>query len=334
MLLPPGFDPKAIEQIQLYGQRPDVPEMNGKLLEVETPRSYDLLLDRTCQVNRPDGSILCILLKKIVPESLQKSVIDSFRKASVLEDISNRGMAAAGRDARVFTTKKDGTVSKTSRVVKANHPNLVKDDSTNGIIGFSDASSRFPYCRQTAFTYQEFAHWKWVMDYLKFCSDVWHEYIPDRWQNQKDMAERTHPAYVVPDTPFTTVTVNRNWQTRVHTDKGDYIQGNGVMGVLGNDNWDGCHFVYPRWRIAVNLKPGDLILNDVHEYHGNTPIEHKFSPKATDRISIVQYYRADMVDCKDPIVEEAKRKAYYEEDPINRSYAAHPSYRVESRRIE
>lgn len=320
-----------METIQLYSQLPDVPELLGKLLEVETPRSYDMLLDRTCQVNRPDGSILCILLKNHVPDSLQKAVIDSFRKASTLEDISNRGMAAAGRDARVFTVKKDGTVSKTSRVVKANHPNLVKDDSTNGIIGHMEGTARFPYCRQTAFTYSEIAHWEWVIEYLKFCADTWKEYIPDRYQAQLEMAQKTHPAYVVPGTPFTTVTVNRNWSTRVHTDKGDYAHGNGVMGVLGNQNWDGCHFVYPRWRIAVNLKPGDLILNDVHEFHGNTPIVHKYSPKATERISIVQYYRADMVDCKDPVVEEAKRKAYYEENPVDRSFAAHPSYRMDRR---
>src|SRR6266705_3309277 len=50
-------------------------------------------------------------------------------------------------------------------------------------------------------------------------------HVPDRYAAQLAEADRTDPAWVVPGTPFTTVTVNNTWPTGVHTDKGDLDAG-------------------------------------------------------------------------------------------------------------
>jgi hypothetical protein len=51
-----------------------------------------------------------------------------------------------------------------------------------------------------------------------------------------------------------------------------------------------------RWGIGFDLQNGDLLLTNVHEWHGNTPMI-KLEPKAT-RLSLVMYYRENMIHCE------------------------------------
>ena len=72
--------------------------------------------------------------------------------------------------------------------------------------------------------------------------------------------------------------------------------------------------VFPRYRTAVRYREGDIILADVHQVHGNTPLLNPDGTVPTsrqpERLVCVFYYRKHMDEC-----ESTKAK---EENFINR----------------
>ena len=98
----------------------------------------------------------------------------------------------------------------------------------------------------------------------------------------------------VGQTPFTTVTSNYNWRTSMHKDRGDFKGGLGNLTILGDDTYKGGHLGFPQFRVAVDVRPMDFVLMDVHQWHCNTPLK---ADKDNVRLSFVCYFREKMVDC-------------------------------------
>ena len=106
---------------------------------------------------------------------------------------------------------------------------------------------------------------------------------------------KTEADWRISNTPFTTMTVNNNYPTGVHTDKGDLEEGFSCLMSLRKGEYTGGSLIFPEYRVGVNMGEGDLILMDAHQWHGNTNIV-KHSDDA-ERISLVLYYRTDMMFC-------------------------------------
>jgi hypothetical protein len=63
------------------------------------------------------------------------------------------------------------------------------------------------------------------------------------------------------------------------------------MGVLTtHGRFSGGYFIMPRFGIAFDIQPGDLLLANVHELHGNGAM-------AGQRVSVVYYAREKMHLC-------------------------------------
>jgi hypothetical protein len=181
--------------------------------------------------------------------------------------------------------KKDGTVSKTNRA----------NEIGSGIIGYYDRYPRIPYCRLTAFNQNHFEQWKEVYPIVKFVDNSFKELIPENYKLQRAEADATSQDFIIPNTAFSTVTVNQNWQTAVHKDNGDFEKGFGNLVALRRGKFEGGYFVLPEWRVAIDLQNCDLLMVNVHRWHGNTPI--KMISKDALRVSLVMYYRKKMIDC-------------------------------------
>lgn len=248
---------------------------------------YNILIDYDCDVYCEETGILLAKFRKgQIPLNYIKESYLSFQAAA--QPSTNRGMSSGKRQDGVtgfFLEKKDGTLSK-SRVA---------DPVNSGIIGYWDRSPRTPYCRTTAYTAQNFEKWVKCLPIVKLVSKKYEELIPDKWLIQKEWVEKTNPDFVIKDTVFTTVTVNKNWQTAVHTDKGDLTSTFGNLVVLRKGKYMGGYFVLVKWGVAFNLENGDILFTDVHKPHGNTPIK-KLTTNA-ERISLVMYYRENMINC-------------------------------------
>ena len=277
-------------------------ELAGKLLNND---SFDLLVDYDCDCfDKESGEVLLKFRKDVIPLSVAKFAYKNLRDAAIKTD--NRGMSSGvitddEADAlakeqgaigykrasphKVRLIKKDGTLSKQMRSKKV----------SSGIIGFFGRDVRFPYCRQTAYTERHWDRFQKAIPLIKIVDNLYNELLPDQYNFQRSIVDKSSKDFVIADTVFTTVTVNKNWQTAVHVDKGDLKGGFGNLCVLRVGNYEGGYFCLPQYKVAVNLNNCDVLLVDVHRWHGNTPIvgvNGRF-----ERISLVMYYRENIQFC-------------------------------------
>lgn len=238
-------------------------------------------------VDQESGKILAKFRKKIIPHEVQEAAFDNLLIAA--RPSLNRGTSSGRReDGKVsgFRKNKNGTQSKT-----------VQADAVNsGVVGFMDRNARFPNCRLTAYNQKHFEKFKLAYPVIKLVDNWYARLMPKEYHRQKLIANKTPKDFVIPGTSFTTVTVNKNWQTAVHKDAGDFKEGFGNLVAIRRGDFHGGHFVLVRWGVGFDLQNGDLLLVDVHQWHGNTPII-KDNPKAV-RLSLVMYYRENMVHCE------------------------------------
>jgi hypothetical protein len=265
-----------VEADRLYGQQLD-------------ESHYDTLVggSEPCDVYKPDGTPLLKYRPGWFSEELCRSVLPTCRK--VAQPTTNRGMASG--------TVREGqanapSFTKSGRRTNTSHAKPV----ASGIAGYFDRNPRFPFCRQTAFLISEAAAWKRFLPYIARADEGFREFMPDRWEVQREHASRTASDWVIPQSTFTTVTVNKNFQTATHKDAGDLHSGFGVMSCLRNDKYDGAYLVFPAYRVAVNFAHGCLCLADVHEWHSNTGFKNMRA--GYERITLVFYYREKMIHCK------------------------------------
>jgi hypothetical protein len=192
----------------------------------------------------------------------------------------------------------------------------------SGIAGWFDRYPRIPYGRATSYTANSFEKFKMSYPFLQSLSRGFKELLPWRYNNQMEAAKKVDPAFLVPETPFTTITVNKTFRTAAHYDAGDLNSGLSNLLTLSNDgNYTGGYLIAPEYRVAVNVRPGDLLLINNHEVmHGNTEIK---CAEGSERISLVVYFREKMLELGSKQYEDT-RFDYVESRRLNKE---HPEQR-------
>jgi len=250
-------------------------------------KDYNILFEEDVDVYCSEtNKCIAKFRKNVMPSNIVKYAYENLKGAATAS--SNRGTSSGIKEsgkASEKRLKKDGTISNT----------MIADPINSGIIGYFDRNARFPYCRQTAFNEKQFSKFKKAYPIIKLVDTKYSELMPNEYKLQREVADNTSKDFVIPNTAFTTVTVNKNWQTAVHTDKGDFEKGFGNLVALRKGRYTGGYFVVPKWGVAFDLQNCDLLLVDVHQWHGNTPI-NKIDDDAK-RISLVMYYRKNMINC-------------------------------------
>jgi hypothetical protein len=176
----------------------------------------------------------------------------------------------------------------------------------SGIAGWFDRYPRIPYGRATAYTQHSYEKFKMAFPFLQSLNRGFKQLLPKRWSAQRAAANKIDPAFLVPETLFTTITVNKTFRTACHRDAGDFSDGLSNLLVLSNNgNYSGGYLVFPEVRVAVNVRPGDLLLVNNHEIiHGNTPIV--LNDDEAERISLVCYLREGMLELGSKEYEEIR----------------------------
>lgn len=272
-------------------------ELDAKVGKVIGDDAYNVLLTGPTRVYMPNGKILCVYLPGEMRDALtgeHYEILHALRK-DVLT--FNRGLASGSERVKVGTTQRSYAMGVSS-----------------GVLGSFDPSGTFKFCRLTAWTGKHMPEWQALQPAFQRVADRLQEHVPDRYEAQMEEIGRTHPDWVIPGTPFTTVTVNNTYPTGVHTDKGDLDKGFSTIFTLRRGSYTGGRFVLPEYRVAVDLADGDLLLMDAHQWHGNTPIVCACGERRTsccdvcgaERISVVSYMRANMVKCGSEAEETAR----------------------------
>lgn len=284
-------------------------ELAEKVGKVLTAGDYNVLLTGAAYVRKPDGLPLAVYLPGAIPADLAETVWPILHE---LEEVktANRGLAAGSKRVEIAS----GMRTEAKRVPSA-------------IVGAFDPMGPRRYCRLSAWTGRETEKFRILWPLLRHIGEAMRVHVPDRWEAQRVEVERTHPDWIIPGTPFSTVTVNNSYETGVHKDAGDLDSGFSTLAVFRRGEFSGGHLVFPEYRVAVNMQHGDLLLMDAHEWHGNTffdpPPERTMNGTRTDRdpetgewpyerISVVSYFRTKMVGCGSPEEEASKAVDYAE----------------------
>jgi len=172
----------------------------------------------------------------------------------------------------------------------------------SGIAGFYDRYPRIPYGRATSYTEHNFSTYEKCYPFMRKLSNEFARLLPQKFSKQEHYANKLDERFRVAgkDTPFTTITVNKNFRTSAHRDAGDLSEGFSNLTVVAKEkDWDGGYLVLPEYRVAINVRPGDLLLINNHEgIHGNTQIIPKEGKTLDEmeRISLVCYFREKMLE--------------------------------------
>lgn len=192
----------------------------------------------------------------------------------------------------------------------------------SGIAGWYDRYPRIPYGRATSYTANNPEKFAMAFPFLQSLARGFSELLPWRYSNQMAAAAKLDPSFLVPGTPFTTITVNKTFRTAAHYDAGDLDEGLSNLLVLSNNgNYSGGYLVAPEYRVAVNVRPGDLLLINNHEVmHGNTPIT--LEDAEAERISLVCYFREKMLELGSKEYEDC-RYNFVESRRLNKEHPGH-----------
>lgn len=265
--------------------------------------------------------------KNVIPDKICRDAYNALEKHAKHKN-SNRG-AAAGKLSlkklpkhvgqvmkadkfRVFYKTKDGKISKdnVSNIAQSNiagyydRPDRNAYNTNSSDTKSSDTKSphTIPMCRTTQFTKKNIAKWQNTIPLIKAANKLFKQLVPDRYKIQLERAKQT-PKFQIDNTAYSTITVNYNWRTASHCDNGDLDEGFGNLIVLEkskstdttldtSEGYTGGYLGFPRWGICVDVRQGDFLAMDVHEYHSNTPIT------GDGRLSVVCYLRKKMINCK------------------------------------
>ena len=252
---------------------------------------YNQLITYDCDAYDSYGNLLFRFRKNAIPLEVLKGGVEAFKGS--IETTESRGAASGSSHKRI---RKDGSVSNIT----------VGNKVESGSVGFMDSGAMVKYCRKTAFARNYFDKFTQGIPFVEFIDKKYKELCPEHYAKQKAIADGTNRNYIIGDTSFTTVTVNKNFRTACHQDAGDFSEGFGNLIVYREGSYDGGYFVMPEYGIAVDLHSTDLLFADVHKFHANT--EFKNCSDDWLRISFVMYYRENMIKCSSPSEELHKTK--------------------------
>jgi len=241
--------------------------------------NFDTLIDYDCDAYDNYGNLLFKFRKNILSKKTLKLGYESF-KGSIVKNVG-RGVAAGGY---ITTGKFD-----------------ISPEVTSGNVGYMDARpGNLDYCRLTSFGRQYFDSFQSGLPFVEMIDYYYSKLCPIHYKKQKTVADATNRNYIIGNTAFTTVTVNKTFRTAVHKDTGDFRDGFGNLIVYNDGSYEGGFFVLPQYKLAIDVQTTDALFVDVHQWHGNTEMKLRKGFDEIFRISFVLYYRENMYKCKQP----------------------------------
>jgi FkbM family methyltransferase len=278
-------------------------------------KMFNKIIDHDADVYRLDENnkphVLFHFRKKIIPKKDMDIALDMFKEEVKKNVSTNRGKAGGPIDVsklssniknpvneHAFKSKivfKDGSVSKYYVANKVNSIIAGYYDKPTLREKHTILENKLPPCRTTAFTKNNFEKWPQIYPLIDAIDNLYSNLAPSNHMDQKVLTTAT-PEYVINNSVFSTITANYNWRTALHTDKGDYHKGLTALLVATEGNYKGGYLGYPQYGICVDVRHGDFILQDAHQYHCNTEIIPE-SDEPYTRLSMIFYYREDMTKC-------------------------------------
>ena len=272
---------------------------------------YDKVIKDECVIlDMNTNKIIAILCKNVIPKEDRKKYVDIL-KSPAKSKTKNRGNGADkdGKElledkfySSVFYKDKDGNF------VNRGQSNMVR----SGCAGYFDKRGVLP-CRKVNWSNKNEDKHNALIPLCECISDKHKEVDEESYNKQLERIEMK-PEYRFGESIYSTLTLNYDFRTASHRDKGDFKAGLSTLTILEEipDNYIGLYLGLPEYKICFDVRDGDVLFFDTHEIHSNT--EYKVLSdklginKITDedgmsdkyyagRISIVAYLRERLYLC-------------------------------------
>lgn len=240
----------------------------------------DIIIDDNADVYTEDGKLLLKFRKGVLKEANIKSFYNNVIKFAS-KTTSNRGSTSGSKKKNVWENPK----------IMTNILGYFDKFSPKQKFLIKQQGKKIPLTvRETKFNADCPEKFKKLVPLIKEIDHQYMSLVPDRYKNQCKKAKQT--PFKIPGTCFTTITTNVNFQTTLHKDSGDDADGFGNLAVIEDGKYNGAETCFPQYGVGVDVRAGDILLMDVHQWHGNL----KMNPetKDTKRLSIVCYLRTQI----------------------------------------
>jgi hypothetical protein len=241
----------------------------------------NVIYEEDVDIYSEEGRLLVRFRKKILTASKCKKFYDATYKFTSSAVSGNRGSATGSKKRDVY-----------------NNPRI-----KSAILGYFDrwapkekvqirrtGIDPFIEVRETRFSANNPQKFKQTFPLIQEINSFYRKLLPECFKKQNAKAKET--PFKIPKTAFTTITTNINFQTSIHKDRGDDKEGFGNLAVIQRGKYAGGEICLPQYGFGVDVREGDLLFMDVHEWHGNLPIR-KIDANAV-RMSIVCYLRTNV----------------------------------------
>tara|TARA_B100001094_G_C18047361_1_gene728174 strand:- start:8 stop:1090 length:1083 start_codon:yes stop_codon:yes gene_type:complete len=298
---------------------------------------YNIIVDEDADVYTESGKLLLKLRKNVIPKKLTDAALESYRSAAKVKR-DNRGASAGSLDRNKlpsyvgdFVNKKKFRTGFVSSHSGKTSKQMVGNLAPSNIIGYYDKIDRNLLkkngspCRLTAYNRDNPELWKKSLGFLKAADRQFKKLTPELHKKQLKQCQEVKE-FAIEDTAFSTVTINYSWRTALHKDAGDYIDGFGNLMVIEDsenpNKYEGAYTGFPQYGVAANVRTGDFLAMDVHEWHANTEFKPVHSAGGNfkerdinnkwhfNRLSVVCYLREKMIRCKNLDMKKYNNKSY------------------------
>lgn len=246
------------------------------------PSHIDTIIRTDTEAISPAGRTIALLCSQQIASLLYNRAHGLWQTVDELPD--NRATAVGSDSMRRIN--KDGSPTERRGVPREVLKILEEQGVRQGILGYLDRSSGQP-CRMTPLTRKRPELLYRNKNLIRRVNRLYAQYKPQIHALQMAEVEKS-PSYRLWDTVFTTIYIIRCLRCAYHRDSGNLRDVLSAIMVMGR--FTGGELVFPRWRIAIALKPGDLLLFDPQELHGNLPFEG-------ERLSAVFYCERNIAEC-------------------------------------
>tara|TARA_R110002051_G_scaffold169520_1_gene240131 strand:+ start:1043 stop:1948 length:906 start_codon:yes stop_codon:yes gene_type:complete len=262
---------------------------------------------------KEDGSILFIFKKNVIPQEHRKLYLNLTRGCAKAKT-KNRGAGAGIVDIKKFPPQAvslcniRGEELKNKDVLsvyfKYENGEIAKRCQSNmvrcGVAGYFDKTADLP-CRMVGWSQRNLEKHKGLIPLCKTISDNFKTMCPSIWEYQRAYGE-DNADFLFEGSIFSTLTLNYDFRTACHKDKGDLVNSLSTLTILEDekDNYDGFYLGLPEYQICFDIRDGDCLIFDAHEYHCNTeynvksdklPIDTMTNKPFAGRLAIVAYLR-------------------------------------------
>ncbi len=193
---------------------------------------------------------------------------------------NQKGEEINGSTSSAFFIYNDGRVSKRAR------SNSVQSSALGGF----DKSPQHP-CRLTHYTKRILKDYPSIFPLSSAISNTYLDLFPDYHKKQKEIYDDAPVDYVIPNSVFSTITLNHDFRTACHMDKGDCKKGLTCFTVKKCGDYTGGELCFPEYDVGCNVQQGDLLIFNPHVMHCNNELFGE------GRMSMVFYIRQKMNLC-------------------------------------